>query len=78
VAAHAARERFERGAAPTRRCSAASSLAGIGVVSDSFRAEYIAAARDARDKVSDRFVPKELVDRVWQMLADYRIEHSKR
>jgi hypothetical protein len=27
--------------------------------------------------VADRFVPKELVDRVLQMLADYRLEHGK-
>ena len=47
-------------------------------VSESFRVEYVAAARNARNKVADRFVPKALVDRVLQMLADYRIEHSKR
>ncbi|HWE27861.1 MAG TPA: hypothetical protein VHB97_07655, partial [Polyangia bacterium] len=47
-------------------------------VSESFRHEYVAAARDARNKVADRFMPKELVDRVLQMLADYRIEHDKR
>lgn len=46
-------------------------------VNEGFRAEYMAAARAAREKVSARFVPQELVSRVMQMLADYRVEHRK-
>ena len=47
-------------------------------VDESFRAEYMAAARAAREKVAGRFVPQELVSRVMQMLADYRMEHHQR
>jgi TRAP-type transport system periplasmic protein len=46
-------------------------------VSETFRAEYLSAARNAREKVASRFVPAELVSRVMQMLADYRLEHRK-
>ena len=82
VAASRARERFEEMGRRTDEALLGGLFAKQGAtsvpVSNSFRAEYIAAARDARDKVSDRFVPKALVDRVLQMLADYRIEHDKR
>ena len=47
-------------------------------VSDSFRAEYMAAARDARAREATRFLPRELIDRVMQMLADYRLERPRR
>lgn len=47
-------------------------------VSDSFRAEYLAAARNAREKVAGRFVPPGLINRVMQMLADYRVEHRSK
>jgi TRAP-type C4-dicarboxylate transport system substrate-binding protein len=50
----------------------------IEPVSASFRAEYFAASRAAREKVSGQFVKKEIVDRVLQMLADYRAEHGRR
>jgi TRAP-type C4-dicarboxylate transport system substrate-binding protein len=47
-------------------------------VSESFRADYMAAARDARERVATKFVPRELMDKVLQMLADYRIERPVR
>jgi TRAP-type C4-dicarboxylate transport system substrate-binding protein len=43
--------------------------------SASFRAEYFAASRTARERVASRFVKKEIIDRVLQMLTDYRAEH---
>jgi TRAP-type C4-dicarboxylate transport system substrate-binding protein len=46
-------------------------------VSESFRAEYFAAAKAARDRVGERLVPRALLERVLRMLADYRIEHPK-
>jgi TRAP-type C4-dicarboxylate transport system substrate-binding protein len=42
-----------------------------------FRAEYFAASRAAREKIAPKFVKKEIVDRVLQMLADYRAEHRR-
>jgi TRAP-type C4-dicarboxylate transport system substrate-binding protein len=47
-------------------------------VSESFRAEFMAAARDARERVAGKFVPRALMDQVLQMLADYRIERPAR
>jgi|GEM_PF-1579234 len=47
-------------------------------VSDSFRAEFFAAARVARERMGDRFVSKELLARVQSLLADYRAEHPVR
>jgi len=77
-----ARERFEEMGRRTDEALLGGLFARQGAVSvpvsESFRAEYNAAARDARNKVADRFVPRELVDRVLQMLADYRLEHGKR
>jgi TRAP-type C4-dicarboxylate transport system substrate-binding protein len=82
VAATRARERFEEMGRRTDEALLGGLFAkqgAVGVpVSESFRAEYVASARDARNKVADRFIPKELVDRVMQMLADYRLEHGKR
>jgi len=49
----------------------------IEPVSATFRAEYFAASRAAREKVGSNFVKKEIVDRVLQMLADYRAEHNR-
>jgi len=43
--------------------------------SESFRAEFFAAARASRASVIDRYVPPSLVERVQGMLADYRAEH---
>jgi len=81
VAAARARERFEEMGRRTDEALLGGLFAKQGLesvpVSESFRAEYVAAARDSRNKVADRFMPKELVDRVMQMLADYRIEHAK-
>jgi TRAP-type C4-dicarboxylate transport system substrate-binding protein len=49
----------------------------VAPVSASFRADYFNAARAARATVLDKLVPRELVDRVLGMLADYRAEHQK-
>ena len=46
-------------------------------VTASFRAEYMAAARSARANVGDKYVPSQLMQRVMQMLADYRVEHQQ-
>lgn len=46
-------------------------------VSDSFRAQFFAAARAARDKVAEKYVSRELLDRVLRILADYRAEHKE-
>jgi TRAP-type C4-dicarboxylate transport system substrate-binding protein len=46
-------------------------------VSDSFRAEFFDAARVARGKTAERFVSRELLNRVQSMLADYRAEHQR-
>ncbi len=45
-------------------------------VNDQFRAEFFAAARQARERAADRFVSKELLARIQAMLADYRAEHG--
>jgi len=47
-------------------------------VSAAFRAEYFAAAKAARDRVTDKLIPRDLLERVLRMLADYRIEHQQR
>lgn len=47
-------------------------------VSESFRAEFFAAAKAARDRVGEELVPRALIERVLRMLADYRIEHPQR
>ncbi|HEX8951590.1 MAG TPA: TRAP transporter substrate-binding protein DctP [Polyangia bacterium] len=82
VAAARARERFEEMGRRTDEELLGGLFARQGAVSvpvsEAFRAEYNASARAARNKVADRFVPGELVDRVLQMLADYRVEHGKR
>jgi TRAP-type C4-dicarboxylate transport system substrate-binding protein len=44
-------------------------------VSGTFAAEFLAATRDARDRVGEKVVPKELLLKVQSMLADYRAEH---
>jgi TRAP-type C4-dicarboxylate transport system substrate-binding protein len=44
-------------------------------VSETFRAEFFEGMRAAREKVADKFVPRELQDRVLKILADYRVEH---
>jgi TRAP-type C4-dicarboxylate transport system substrate-binding protein len=45
-------------------------------VSERFRAEYFNAARAARGHVAETLVPRALIDRVLNMLADYRAEHA--
>ena len=47
-------------------------------VSAAFRSEYFAAAKSAREHFADRLIPRELLERVLRMLADYRIEHPQR
>jgi TRAP-type C4-dicarboxylate transport system substrate-binding protein len=47
-------------------------------VSESFRAEYFAAAKAARDRMGEALVPRALLERVLRMLADYRVEHPQR
>lgn len=46
-------------------------------VSGAFRAEFFAAARQAREALLDQAVPRALIDRTLQMLADFRAEHGK-
>jgi TRAP-type transport system periplasmic protein len=41
-------------------------------VSASFRADYFASARSAREKVSEKYVSRGLLDRALRMLADFR------
>jgi TRAP-type transport system periplasmic protein len=41
-----------------------------------FRAEFFEAARAARARLGDKLVPTALVNRVLQILADYRAEHG--
>jgi TRAP-type C4-dicarboxylate transport system substrate-binding protein len=45
--------------------------------SDSFRAEYLAAARQMRDQVDERAIPRTLLTQVLGWLADYRAEVRK-
>jgi hypothetical protein len=47
-------------------------------VSESFREEFFSAARAAREKLSDKFVKRALLDQVLKMLADHRAEHAPR
>ena len=44
-------------------------------VSESFRAEFYAAAQAARDQLGDKLVPEALLQRVLGLLADYRAVH---
>ncbi len=46
--------------------------------SDAFRSEFLAASKDARERLGERLVPRELLDRVLALLADYRAEHRGR
>ncbi|HEY5945572.1 MAG TPA: TRAP transporter substrate-binding protein DctP [Kofleriaceae bacterium] len=45
-------------------------------VSKKFRAEFFDGARLARQRLGDSLVPRELLDKVAQLLADYRAEHD--
>ena len=51
---------------------------GVTVIepSEKFRAEFFAAATAARDRIGPKLVPKELIQRVLGLLADYRGEHG--
>lgn len=42
-----------------------------------FRAEFFDASRLARERLGDRLVPKELLTRALELLADYRAEHGR-
>jgi TRAP-type C4-dicarboxylate transport system substrate-binding protein len=44
-------------------------------VDERFRSEFFEAAQDARDRLSDKLMPAELVRSVIGMLADYRAQH---
>jgi TRAP-type C4-dicarboxylate transport system substrate-binding protein len=46
-------------------------------LSGAFRAEFFSAARQAREALVDKAVPRALIDRTLQMLADFRAEHGK-
>jgi TRAP-type C4-dicarboxylate transport system substrate-binding protein len=45
-------------------------------VSDSFRSDFFAAAARARDRSIDRMIPRALLDRAMQLLADHRAEYA--
>jgi TRAP-type C4-dicarboxylate transport system substrate-binding protein len=45
-------------------------------VSDAFRSEFFESARSARDRLGERLMPRALVTRVLEMVADYRAEHG--
>ncbi len=45
-------------------------------VSEKFRAEFFDAARVARKHIAETLVPQVLLDKVAQLLADYRAEHQ--
>jgi TRAP-type transport system periplasmic protein len=47
-------------------------------MSDKFRSEFFAAARAARERLADKLVPAELLQRVLALLGDYRAEHPVR
>jgi TRAP-type C4-dicarboxylate transport system substrate-binding protein len=51
---------------------------GIKVLpaSDALRAEFLALARGARDKLGDQLVPAAALQQVLALLADYRSEHT--
>jgi TRAP-type C4-dicarboxylate transport system substrate-binding protein len=44
-------------------------------VSKKFRAEFFEASRLMRQQMGEKLVPRDLLDRVTQLLADYRAEH---
>jgi TRAP-type C4-dicarboxylate transport system substrate-binding protein len=73
-----ARERFEESGRRIDEALLGGLFARQGVrtvpTSEGFRAEYMAAARDARERVAGKFIPQKLMDQVMQMLADYRLE----
>jgi TRAP-type C4-dicarboxylate transport system substrate-binding protein len=45
-------------------------------VNAKFRAEFFEAARDARERLGEKLVPKALLTKVLEILADYRAEHA--
>lgn len=45
-------------------------------VSAGLRSEFLSVAREARDRAAGTIVPRELLDRVLAILADYRQEHG--
>lgn len=47
-------------------------------ISESFHSRFLAEARLARERLGERVVPQELLDRVLVLLADYRVAHGGR
>jgi TRAP-type C4-dicarboxylate transport system substrate-binding protein len=47
-------------------------------VSDGFRTEFLEAASAARERLGDQLVPRALLTRVVEMLADFRAEHREK
>jgi len=45
-------------------------------VNATFRAEFFAAAKAARDRLGERLVPPALLEKVLRLLVDYRVEHQ--
>lgn len=46
-------------------------------VSDTLRAQFLAAAREAREKLGEKLVARPLLEKVLAILADYRAEHHR-
>ncbi len=49
----------------------------VYVADQAFRSAFFDAARDARERLGNKLVPPELLQRVLTLLADYRAEHGK-
>jgi TRAP-type C4-dicarboxylate transport system substrate-binding protein len=48
----------------------------VVAVSPTFRAEYFAAAKAARDRLGEKLVPPALLEKVLRLLADHRVEQQ--
>jgi len=48
----------------------------LAPVSKKFRAEFFEASRAARQRLGENLLPRELLDKAAQLLADYRAEHE--
>jgi TRAP-type C4-dicarboxylate transport system substrate-binding protein len=49
----------------------------IKAASASFRSEFFAAARAAREKLAGQWLPAEQLQRIMSLLSDYRVEHAR-
>jgi len=47
-------------------------------VDEKFRAQFYASMREARDHLDEKRFPRAMLDRVQQLLFDYRNEHRRR